>query len=573
MLQIVISNNIRIRGASVPLRAAVTDALTIDNPAYIEKVVKRRQRNVYGLEKKLRLYTTELGDIIAPRGFANELQEILKTQGVAPDKVISWQQTSRPPVDFGEWNPDFPPREYQVPAIAAATEKGGVLIAPAGSGKTLMACATIRNWQQPTLWLTHTKELLYQSAAAAEKFLLGVGKVGIIGDDKLEWGSGKLIVATVQTLDRNPTLVATLDSIIGAVVIDESHHFPAVQFVETAAKFTCSRFLGVTATPKRKDFLEAYMLRGIGPVCYEVQREALHEAGNLIKPEIRFIYTDYRRPADVLSDDNVDAGGDDISYTQMIQELIADEARAKLIAENVLESCIEAAPQGGAVIVLADSVRYLWTLRDAVERFAGARLGGQVPRMAVIHGGMSRFIWRGVRGARKAQQAVDTGKAVEWRQKQDGYQIKVEQYTEAEMAAWQVTAAQRKEAMSRAYARQIDILFATGQLVREGLDMPHLSRGHLATPSRGDARTSANGAGVEQAIGRIQRPDPQNPDKKAIWYDYVDFEVGVFQDQYYSRRTVYKRLGLELPKKKKNQRDLVNDLLKGDFLNFGSLPF
>nr|WP_167196881.1 DEAD/DEAH box helicase family protein [Paenibacillus sp. BK720] len=535
-------------------------------------VLKRRQRNVYGLEKKLHLYSNEMGDIIAPRGFAGEMQDILRAQGVSQEKVISWQQTERPPVDFGGWNQDYQPRDYQAPAIKAATEKGGVLIAPAGSGKTLMACAVLRNWGQPALWLTHTKELLYQSAAAAEKFLLGVGKVGVIGDNKLEWGSGKLIVATIQTLDRNPTLVNTLNGIIGAVVIDEAHHFPAVQFVETAAKFTAAKFLGVTATPNRKDFLESYMYRGIGPACYEVKREALHEAGSLILPELKFVYTEYRRPENELAEDNIDAGGEDVSYTQMIAELIADDKRAQLVAEKVLESCIEAAPQGGAVIVLADSVRYLWKLQELVLDLAAQRLGGQIPRMAVVHGGLQRHIWRNAKNAHKAQQAVDSGKAVEWRNKNGVFQMKIEQYTAAEFNAWQVTAAQRKHTMEAAYDRQIDILFATGQLVREGLDMPHLSRGHLATPSRGDARASANGAGVEQAIGRIQRPDPQNPHKKAVWYDYVDFEVGVFQDQYYSRRTVYKRLGITLPKKPKSQRDKVNDFLRGDFLNFGSLP-
>lgn len=140
------------------------------------------------------------------------------------------------------------------------------------------------------------------------------------------------------------------------------------------------------------------------------------------------------------------------------------------------------------------------------------------------------------------------------------------------MEDWKVTGTDRKEIMAAAYSRKIDIIFATGALAREGLDMPHLSRGHLVTPSRGDARISSNGASVEQSIGRIQRPDPQNPNKVAVWYDYVDFNVGIFQDQYYSRRSVYKRLGLVVPKKKKSHRDKVNDFLKGDFLNFGSLP-
>lgn len=568
MLQIVVSNNIRIRGSSVPLRAAIIDALTVPNPAYLESKKKNRGRNVYGLEEKLRLYTYDQGDLVTPRGFASELQEILRKQGVNPDKVITWNLNDGRPVDFGPWNPAFPPRDYQQPAIAAAVKDAGVLVSPAGSGKTLVACATIHAWGVPTLWLTHTVELMNQSAAAAQKYMPGVGRVGRIGDSTLDWGDGKLIVATVQTLSNNPTLVATLNSLVGALVIDEAHHFPAIQFIETAGKFNARYFLGVTATPKRKDFLEVYLYRGVGPVCYEVPREALHDAGNLIKPEVRFVYTDYQRPIDENALDNVDAGGEDIMYTELIQELIADDTRAKLVAETILESCIEAAPQKAGVIVLADSVRYLWKLHDLVKQFAGPRLGGNIPRMGVVHGGMQRYVWR---KCPKPAPGYDPD-VTRWNERLERWEQKQEQYTEDEYAAWQVTTAQRKAVMDAAYGRQIDILFATGALAREGLDMPHLAMGHLTTPARGDARTSSNGASVEQAIGRIQRPDPQNPRKIARWYDYVDFEVGVFQDQYYSRRTVYKRLGLTLPKKKKSQRDKVQDFLKGDFLNFGSLP-
>lgn len=576
MLQVSISNNIRIRGASVPLRAAVTDALTVPNPAYIEAKKKNRGRNIYGLEAQLRLYTHELGDLIAPRGFAHDLQEIIKQHGTNPDKVITWDVSEGRPVDFGPWNPDFVPRDYQVPAIAAAVENAGVLVSPAGSGKTLMAWKTAHTWGVPTLWLTHTVDLLKQSAEAAKKFMPGVGRVGIIGDDRLEWGDGKVFVATVQTLARNPTLVATLNSLIGALVIDEAHHFPAVQFIETAGKFNAKYFLGVTATPKRKDFMETYMYRGIGPICYEVERQALHDAGNLLLPEVRFIYTDHQRPTDESAEDNVDAGGEDIHYTELIQNLVADDKRAILVAENILESCIEASPQGGAVIVLADSVRYLFKLRDLVSQFAEPRLGGVIPRMTVVHGGINKHTWRKAArayGSSKDDILANNPGAVDARDhKTFGWQVKMEQYSDEEMEAWQVTAKDRKEAMAAAYDRKVDIIFATGALAREGLDMPHLSRGHLATPARGDARTSSNGASVEQAIGRIQRPDPNNPAKTAVWYDYVDFEVGIFQDQYYSRRTVYKRLGITLAKKKKSQRDRVTEFLKGDFLNFGSLP-
>ena len=91
--------------------------------------------------------------------------------------------------------------------------------------------------------------------------------------------------------------------------------------------------------------------------------------------------------------------------------------------------------------------------------------------------------------------------------------------------------------------------------------------GHTVTPKRGDTGNSNTGLNLEQEIGRIMRPDSKNPDKKAVWYDYVDASVGVLKAQYYSRRKVYKRLGIKLPIKPK---DAGKDVLEGllDSINY-----
>lgn len=558
MLQIFITNNIRIRGASVPLKGAVTMALTMDNPAYITR--KKRRQPTYGIDQKLKLYFYDLGDIIAPRGFEDELRNILKTQGLDPDKVIRRQQIEGNPVDFGPWNPDYVLMPDQKPAVEAIVPlRNKVLVAPAGSGKTLIGMRYILEKGVPALWLTHTTDLLYQSKKNAEKYLKGVGKVGVLGDGKKDYGDGKLIVATVQTLAKNPQIVEGLKSIIGTVVIDEAHHFPAPAFIDVAGQFPAANMLGVTATPDRKDQLQAYLFYGVGPIAYEITRDGLYDNGRLVKPEVKFIYTafDKEKASDYDAElDNVDAGGEDLDYVGLMKDLISDEARAKLVAETILE----AAPQNYS-LVLAESVRYCFVLRDLVEKLAKEKYG-VVPRMAVVHGGISKYTWHVCRNEETAQHLVNLGEANDLRfnRKLERWQIQVPQYTDQEMADWQVTATKRKEILQKAENREIDILFAT-QLAREGLDLPHLNVEHMVTPKRGDAAGTRNGASVEQEIGRIMRPDPKNPNKKAVLYDYVDFEVGVFQDQYYSRRKVYTRLGLQLPRKKKNKAMEVEDFL------------
>lgn len=554
-MQISISNNIRIRGVPIPVVAAITKALTFENPQYKDR--KNKRLPTWGINPRLELYIRDGTDIIVPRGFKKDLLSIIGKQS---DLQVTDLTSGGLPADFGDWI--GPPHwEEQAEAVNTITKPGignGVLVAPAGSGKTNMGLRYIWYKARAALWLTHTKDLLYQSAERARQVLGGVDDVGIIGDGKVHWGSGKLIVATVQTLQERPVIVESLNEIIGTVVIDEAHHFPAPAFVEVAGKFKAKNMLGITATPDRKDRLEVYMYTGIGPKLHAIDRTNLYDTGRLIKPKVEFVYTDFdfEQASDRNVINNVDAGGEDLDYIALTRTLISNPDRAELIARNI----IKAANQYGYSIVITESVRYCYVLQVAVQRLA-ERENLYIGPTEVIHGPISRYTWRAARTEKNAKQMVAEGKAKNCRHHARlGWQVEVEQYTEAEFASWQINNTQRKEILARAGQKKIHVLFAT-QLAREGLDMPHLTVGHLAMPKRGDASDSKNGASVEQEIGRIMRYDSSNPNKQAVWYDYVDYNVGVYQSQYQSRRSVYKRLGITLPKKPKSRRDEIEEFL------------
>lgn len=545
-----ISNNIRLSKFPLPLKLKIIDDLTIDNPAFLK--AKYQRRPTWGIDQKLRLYIYDNdGSLVLPRGYEKCLVEHIHALKI-PTRTETVQVEGKP-TDFGPWNDAYEIREYQKPLVEALVAENGIGVAPAGSGKTIMGMRFIYEVGRPTLWLTHTKDLMYQTKERAESTLKDVGRVGILGDGVQDYGDGKLIIATVQTLKANPKLVQGLKDYIGVVVIDEAHHFPSTQFLDTAAQFPANRIVGLTATPKRKDELEEYMYQGIGPVLYEVPRTALYETDQLVLPEVRFIYTGFNYGDDGSAEGNVDAGGEDLDYQNLLYHIIADQDRLQLIGQTIVEAL-----SYGQAIVLAESVRYCFKLQEVVKRLSPKT------KTAVVHGGLQRYSWK-VAGSKSQAETLAKEYGTEY--KYDGkarrYKVKTPQYTEAEFKKWQVTPKRRKEILEACRSGDIQILFAT-QLAREGLDIPQLSVGHTVTPKRGDTGNNKTGLNLEQEIGRIMRPDPRNPDKKAVWFDYVDANVGVLKGQYYSRRKVYKRLGIKLPSKPKDaDKDVIEGLLDG----------
>ena len=213
------SNNIRVSGYPLPLKLKIVDDLTIDNPAYLK--AKYQRRPTWGIDQKLQLFTYDNdGSLILPRGYADRLYNLIPETTTS----VKWdrEQVEGEPVDFGPWNENFQIRDYQHPLIDSLLRKNGIGVSPAGSGKTIMGMRYIYEVGRPTLWLTHTRDLVYQTRDRALSTLKGVGRVGILGDGIEDFGDRKLIIATVQTLKAKQRLVEKLKEFIGVVVIDEA---------------------------------------------------------------------------------------------------------------------------------------------------------------------------------------------------------------------------------------------------------------------------------------------------------------------------------------------------------------
>src|SRR5574343_324656 len=248
---------------------AIIAAFTIPNPEYI--VRQKLKKSVYGISKTLLLLRYGSGFMRFNKGDLNKIVGLLKAFDIQPNIV---DKTTDGIDTVFEWNKDIVLRDYQKKASDTATTMlRGSIIMPAGSGKTITGMDIIQKTGKKCLWVTHTKDLLYQSADNCLK-CLGY-KPGIIGDGKKDIKD--ITIATIQTLSKSDDLINELNNQIGLIIVDEAHHVPTTYFTSVLSKFSTKRVIGLTATPDRKDDMQALMYSAIGEEIYRINRKILYD--------------------------------------------------------------------------------------------------------------------------------------------------------------------------------------------------------------------------------------------------------------------------------------------------------
>jgi len=313
------------------LRRAVRDRFTLPNPAYQDAL--KFDRDTRDLAERL-LYYDVRGDgaLIVPRGALEIVYRDVRALGLDPRWTDETHMAA--PVAFEERITLSDAQERAVGEVVR--RRMGLLEAPAGSGKTCMGLVAVARRQQPALWLTHTKELARQAVERAGMVLgLAPDEVGFIGDGECRVGQ-RLTVALVQSLARGipPALLN-----VAHVVLDEAHHAPAEQVAAVIAQFPARYLLGLSATPYRRDGLDAVIGFHIGPVVARMSKEDLQD--RLITPSV------------VKRDTGLRPAGD--SFTELVSDLVVWPERNALIAEDVAE----AVACGRRCLVLSERVGHV----------------------------------------------------------------------------------------------------------------------------------------------------------------------------------------------------------------------
>ena len=275
-LQINLSNSIHINrnGLTLKLTNFLKEELNFTNAEFFIK--QKSGRNTYGTKRYFKFIEEKEHELIIPKGFIGKLVRYCKEDNLDYEFIDNRSRVN--PVVFS-FHAQLKP--YQISVVKTVSKKDiGVIVAPPGSGKTVIALKVIADRQLPALIIVHRKQLAEQWLERIETFL-GIPKhqIGKIGQGKNTPGK-QITVATIQSLTKElqkPEHNELVNS-FGTIILDECHHIPAETFRTTLSKFNAYYLYGLTATPFRKYNDGKIIFIHLGEVISEIKPADIPDA-------------------------------------------------------------------------------------------------------------------------------------------------------------------------------------------------------------------------------------------------------------------------------------------------------
>jgi hypothetical protein len=318
-LEIVIRNHVCLNREklSPEITNYIRDELNFINSDYLMK--KKMGRSTWQTERYFKLIGEQDDKITIPRGFLPQLIDYSKKQGI-PYHI----EDKRKKLISVIYHSSIQLHSWQEEALEPTKKKDfGVIVAPPGSGKTIMGLELITRKQQPALIVVHRKQLFDQWIDRIESFLgipeKNIGKYS--GSHKNE--GDKISVGMVQTLKQHEVSDIIEDS-FGTIIVDECHHVPAKTFRETITRYSSYYLYGLTATPMRKNNDENLIYVFIGNILSEIPSEYL-DSNQSATIQINIRETNLQAPFDYKIDD----------YETLSRILVHDTARNQLIVNDL----------------------------------------------------------------------------------------------------------------------------------------------------------------------------------------------------------------------------------------------
>lgn len=351
MIQVLRSNNLVFKNLPAELRRQFIDYLTIENPSY-EKVV-RSAGSRYAAQTHFRYYKTdkETEDLIVPLGC-----DTLLVDGYLKKHGIEHEYTAR---CDGKTSSLFIPKEpelrdYQIPIVdtMVGAEKGGLVVAGTGAGKTLLVLTSIKRQHKTALIIArNTKDLAQYRNKARDMYGVTLGEY---------YGKKKDIQDVTVTTWNSLEQVAEQGGVFSHIYIDECHTAVSNKRIKTLERFAPSKIYGLTGSPRKsKDDGRTPVIRFVcGGLIYKYE----------VTPLTPKVYAK-RTDADIkrIQVQEFANGRVRYDYNGIVEQIVESDSRNLMIAGIATGEALT----GRKVLILCKRRRHCDILLERLSAFPG----------------------------------------------------------------------------------------------------------------------------------------------------------------------------------------------------------
>lgn len=327
-LNLIINNSTcSITGLSIEQHKALRDILSYEeNPqaAYYSENFRSSKR--YLMDKKG----------VFPTGLLYLVQDYLKTHKLI-GTVFDCRFLPEPMPDDFHFDLEFsllaPYPEQMAAAQACQMHGRGIICAPTGVGKSMIAALIIERIKVPTLVVVPSLELKKQLTQSLSK-AFGASKVGSAHEKKL------IAVENVDALDPEQVL-----DLYDCVIIDEFHHSGATTYRKLNKKAWSGVYykFGLTATPFRSKDEERLLLESVlSQVIYQIAYQKAVKKGYIAPLEAYY----YEIPKQKVKG---------YRWAEVYSELVVNNQPRNQLIANLLEDLNAA---GASTLCLVKEIKH-----------------------------------------------------------------------------------------------------------------------------------------------------------------------------------------------------------------------
>lgn len=357
-LEVVLSNKIYIPIGPLPSRFLnlLKQSASFHNPEFYKR--QNMRLSTFRTPRIISCAEIDNDYLALPRGLLEEISTTLKEYGISPN--ISDKRCAGKITTFS-FNGSLTKKQTKLLNLILEHDTG-ILVAPPGTGKTVIAISTIAQRKVNTLILLHRKPLMDQWRMGLSLFLgMDPKEIGLIGGGKNS-ATGILDLALFQSLERKG-LVKELILDYGQIIVDECHHVSAASFERVLSQAYAKYVLGLTATPYRRDGHHPIIHMQCGPIRAkstrkDVESDSLPCRVFVKKTDFRFDWSE------------------DSKIYKLWPVLLKDEKRNDIIVEDIIAQI----KSGRFPLILTERREHLDILFGMLD--------GKINNIAVLHGGI-----------------------------------------------------------------------------------------------------------------------------------------------------------------------------------------